>query len=149
MSPQQLLEEMYRQIPLSAAMQVAILAADESQVRLAAPLAPNLNHCASVFGGSLLSLAILSSWALLRVALQSAAVAARVVIQDAQAEFLRPADAGFEAISRLPEADWPRFLYTLERHPRARILLPAEVVSAGQRVLRQRGVFVALREDSR
>ena len=49
---------LHDRIPLSRAMAIAVVEAGPERVRLAAPLAPNINHRDTVFGGSAASLAM-------------------------------------------------------------------------------------------
>jgi thioesterase domain-containing protein len=63
MDARELEDYLHVHIPLSAAMQVAVVAVDASGVTLAAPLAPNINHRDTVFGGSASAVAILAAWA--------------------------------------------------------------------------------------
>jgi Putative thioesterase (yiiD_Cterm) len=58
---------LHQRIPLSRAMGVAVLEAAPARVALAAPLAPNVNHSGTVFGGSAASVAVLSAWSLVEV----------------------------------------------------------------------------------
>lgn len=53
---------LHRQIPLSAAMQVSVVSATLDSVVLSAPLAPNINHKYTAFGGSVSALGILAAW---------------------------------------------------------------------------------------
>ena len=62
-------------IPITRSLGARVEHADGQSVRLWAPLAQNLNHRDTAFGGSLSSLAILSGWVLLY--LRSASGASR------------------------------------------------------------------------
>ena len=132
-------------IPLSAAMQVAVAAIDPDGVTLRAPLAPNINHRDTVFGGSASALAILAAWSLLHTRMQSEGVAARLVIQSNTMDYALPILGEFSARSALeqPEA-WPRFLRTLARMGKARTRVTAVLECDGQVVGRLTGEFVAL-----
>src|ERR1700734_2565761 len=77
---------LYQYIPLSAAMGVQVRAATLGHVKLAAPLAPNVNHTETVFGGSAAALATLSAWTLLHLRLEAARSDARLVIQRSRME---------------------------------------------------------------
>ena len=59
MSPAQLERYLHEQIPLSKTMQVGCISVTQESVVLRAPLAPNINHHATLFGGSASALAIL------------------------------------------------------------------------------------------
>lgn len=146
MTPAALTDYLHRSIPLTAALGARVVCCDESLVEIAAPLAPNTNHRNTAFGGSLAALAMVSGWSVLYLALASAELRCRLVIQSCESEFLNAATGDLLARSRLPEADWPRFLATLARHPRARIGVDSEVVANRVCALRQRGRYVALRD---
>lgn len=61
MNPQALEQYLHDHIPLSKAMQVSVLEASQERVILMAPLAPNINHTESVFGGSASAVATLAA----------------------------------------------------------------------------------------
>ena len=58
-------------IPLSAAMAADITALSAENVAVTAPLAPNINHRDTAFGGSVSAAAILAAWALVHHRLTS------------------------------------------------------------------------------
>ncbi len=136
---------LHAHIPLSAAMQVSAVAVDAAGVTLAAPLAPNINHRDTVFGGSASAVAILAAWSLLHARLGAEGVAARLVIQSNAMHYLLPIAGDFTARSALAEPDqWPRFLRTFARMGRARLRVTAELHADGQVAARLIGEFVAL-----
>ena len=77
-------------IPLSAAMQVSVDAVAADGVTLRAPLAPNINHRETVFGGSASAVAILAAWSLLHTRLLADGIAARLVIQSNTMDYDAP-----------------------------------------------------------
>ncbi len=136
---------LHEQIPLSAAMGVRVRMAGPERVQLAAPLAPNVNHNETVFGGSAAALATLSAWTLLHVRLARAELHARLVIQRSTMEYERPVPGDFEAVCRFSdEFAWERFRATLVRRGRARLTLAAHLVYDAQRMATFEGDFVAL-----
>ena len=137
---------LHAHIPLSHAMQVSVLDITDDSVLLAAPLAPNINHRETVFGGSASALAILSAWALLHTRLRSAGVASRLVIQRNTMDYELPILGDFTARSSLAEPDaWPQFMRMLSRRGKGRMEVRAVLECAGQVVGRLSGEFVALR----
>lgn len=146
MTPTELQAYLHTHIPLSAAMKVEVVAADWDHVLLQAPLAPNINHRETVFGGSASALAILSAWSLLHLRLRSSGVAGRLVIQSNTMDYLKPMAGAFSARSSLADpGQWPSFLRLLERRGRARLVVTAELISEGEAAGRFSGEFVALR----
>ncbi len=132
-------------IPLSKAMEVEVLKASTAGVKLSAPLAPNINHRQTVFGGSATALAILSAWALIYLRLEDEKLKRRIVIQRSNMTYERPMTGSFTASSSVvDEATWRRFVSTLKRKDRARIKISSILHCNGERVGRLEGDFVGL-----
>jgi thioesterase domain-containing protein len=146
MDETQLTAYLHDHIPLSRAMAVSVRKADIGNVILEAPLAPNINHRETLFGGSASAIAILAAWTLLFVRLQDEARECRVVIQRNSMAYKNPIAGTFTAVAIAPDADtWARFLKALDRRGRARIEVASELWSAGKRSGRLEGIFVALK----
>ena len=135
-------------IPLSKAMCVSVVAVERDRVTLSAPLAPNINHRETVFGGSASALALLAAWSLLHTRLQSEGVESRLVIQRNSMEYERPIPGEFTATASLAAPEqWLQFVRMLERKRKARISVHSMLEHAGQVVGRLSGEFVALGRD--
>lgn len=133
------------QIPLTVAMGVVVRELSAERVCLTAPLAPNINHHQTAFGGSVAALAVLSGWALLHARLASRPRPVSLVIQRQQLDYLAPVDAAFEAVCRAPlAADWDRFVHTLDTRGRARLELQASVHCQGRTAASFTGQYVAV-----
>jgi thioesterase domain-containing protein len=144
-TPQALQDYLYAHIPLSKAMAVEVKTATPQGVLLSAPLAPNINHRDTVFGGSASALAILSAWALLHVSMLDANIKARLVIQKNSMSYDLPMPADFTAEAAAPSPEkWQRFLVTLTKHKRARISIQSIVNCSGQQAGKFEGDFVAV-----
>ena len=145
MTPDDLEKYLHSNIPLSRMMGVQVKVAAPEQVLLAAPLAPNINHHQSVFGGSGAALATLSAWALLHLRLAHERIDAQLVIQRSSMEYDRPIPGDFEAVCRFTEEEaWQRFRSTLERRGRARITVKAYLLHAAVEMGSFMGDFVGL-----
>ncbi len=145
MAPHQLEQYLREHIPLSDAMDVSVISADENSVILQAPLAPNINHRETVFGGSASALAILAAWSLLHTRLRSEGILSRLVIQRNTMEYCLPIAGEFTARSSLEHAgDWQKFTRTLARRGKARVTVTSRLEYAGQVVGRLTGEFVAM-----
>jgi len=141
---------LHSNIPLSAVMGVQVRVATPQHVVLSAPLAPNINHHRTVFGGSGAVLATLSAWALLHLRLQHERLDAQLVIQRSSMEYDRPIPGDFEAECRLTdEGAWQRFRTTLERRGRARMTLHACLLHLRHEMGSFVGDFVALAPPGR
>ena len=146
MAPLQDLERyLHEHIPLSRAMQTCVLAVSTEGITLGAPLAPNINHRETVFGGSASALAILAAWALVHTRLHAEGISCRLVIQRNTMTYDRPIAGAFTATAALAQPeDWPRFLRMLRRKGRARIAVQASLQIEGATAGRFEGEFVAL-----
>jgi len=138
---------LHRHIPLSAAMGVRVRAASPERVELAAPLAPNINHHETLFGGSGAAIATLSAWTLVNIRLRDAGVRARLVIQRNAMSYEEPIDGDFLAVCEKPDQDdWRRFIAMIERRGRGRVTMAARLVYEGRAAASFEGDFVALKD---
>lgn len=136
---------LHEHIPLTRALGAAAVRRDATSLALAAPLAPNLNHRDTAFGGSMSALAILAGWALVHLALLERGVKTRLVIQRSAMEFLAPVEGDFTATATLPAPEaWERFLRTLARHGRARVTVTSAVAAGGVAGATHTGTYAAL-----
>jgi thioesterase domain-containing protein len=136
---------LHEHIPLSKAMGVEVLEATVDGVKLSAPLAPNINHRETVFGGSASAVAILSAWALLYLRLVNEKLNARIVIQSSAMRYERPITDTFTALSSVRDsATWRRFINMLKRKNRARTSVNSVLHCNVEKVGELEGDFVAL-----
>jgi thioesterase domain-containing protein len=144
MQPSDIEHYLHEHIPLSGAMGVRVVSASLQTVRLGAPLAPNINHRATVFGGSASALAILAAWTLLYVRLKAEGISARLVIQRNSMDYEKPMADDFTAEARSPDdAVWEKFSKTLQRKGRARIEVMSWLECRGEKTGELHGEFVA------
>jgi thioesterase domain-containing protein len=137
---------LHRNIPMSAAMGIRVRQATPGRVELWAPLAPNINHQSTVFGGSAAAVATLSAWTLVHVGLHRANVEATTVIQRNSMSYEEPIHGDFTAVCTFDDdSSWRRFVRTIERRGRARITMNAHLMFEGRQAASFEGDFVALR----
>jgi thioesterase domain-containing protein len=137
---------LHQHIPISVAMEVSVLTCDATGATLAAPLAPNINHRATVFGGSASAVAILAAWTWLHFRLREAGQPSRLVIQGNTMDYLAPIAGNFESHCAAPPSEIvEKFLRTLSRHGKARIAVAAELTCDGKKVATFRGDYVAVK----
>lgn len=136
-------------IPLSRAIGVGVIASAPAGVTLTAPLAPNINHRETVFGGSAAAVAMLAAWGLLQVRLATEQLPARVVIQRNEMNFEKPIASDFMATATVADSGaWGKFLHMLRRKGRGRVSVAVELACAGERVATFLGEFVAVMASS-
>jgi thioesterase domain-containing protein len=112
---------------------------------LFAPLAPNINHRDTVFGGSASAVAILAAWSALYVRMRAEMRAGRIVIRRNKMSYERPIIADFTAKSEPPEAAaWTKAIATLGKGRPARVHVTATLECLGERVGVLEGEFVVM-----
>lgn len=132
LSPLELEQYLHSHIPITKAMQLRVVAADEKEVVLAAPLEPNINHRDTVFGGSAASIATLAAWSLLHMRLTMAGIDSRLVIHRNTMEYRRPITGEFTARARLDdEGQWDQFIEALTRRGKARMRVSSVLEMSG------------------
>jgi thioesterase domain-containing protein len=122
---------LHHDIPLTHDMGVKVLSWHDHQLRLHLPLAPNVNHKSTLFGGSLYCGAVLAGWGWLHLRLKEAGIEdGHIVIQEGQISYPLPVKTDAVAIGDAPdEATWDRFLKMYQRRGRARLVLDTRIVA--------------------
>ena len=145
MSARDLTAFLHEKIPLTRAMGVTVV---DSGVRLVleAPLAPNVNHLGTAFGGSLHALPTLAGYAAVWTLLHEAGVDGHVVIKRSEALYRQPVTGVLRAECVRPgPAAAAEFIADLRRNKKARMDLTAIVPGAnGKPAVDFNGRFVAV-----
>jgi thioesterase domain-containing protein len=137
-----------RDIPLLTAMQLSLVAYDNLQLTLAAPLAPNINNKGTAFGGSIASICLFGGWAVSTLAFAERGIAdTEIVVYSSEMIFERPA-RGHLLVKAGPEPE--RFGTCVEAlatgsDERLRFDVDVEVFHDAVRCARMRGVYVVWR----
>jgi thioesterase domain-containing protein len=140
---------LYEHIPLTRAMGVQVVQANTTLVLLAAPLAPNINHRQTAFGGSIASVATVAAWSLLRLVLASDPQYPHIVVRSTEVEYIEAITGDFTARCEAPiPHTMDAFLKSLHRKGKARIDLRATVDQGGRTRATFCGTFVALYSDT-
>lgn len=147
MSEIQALERLlHHDIPLTADMGLRVRAWDNHCLRLHVPLAPNVNHKSTMFGGSLYCAAVLAGWGWLHLRLGEAGLSGgHIVIQQGQIDYPLPVAGDALAVcENIDEALWQRFLKTYRRHGRARLQLQTQVLDGERCAVTFSGQYVVV-----
>lgn len=143
MTPEAFTKFLHDEIPLTAAMQVRVLRSAAGEVEISAPLAPNKNLHGTAFGGSLVTLGLVSGWAVLDRALHDAKLQAHLVVQKNKCLFHAPVTQELYAIARIPAEEWTRFVDALNRKGRARIDVTTEIHAGDTLAVTHIGTYAA------
>lgn len=131
----------HRLIPISKAMGIAVKDYDGARLTLTAPLAANVNHQMSAFGGSLFSLAALAGWGLLQLKLTELRLDCNTVIAGGNVAYKRPVFADFDCICELPP-DWDTIAAGLAASGRASLELTPWITVADETAMTFSGKYV-------
>jgi len=132
----------HQQIPITRAMGLRVVAHDESQFVVEAPVALNSNHLGTAFGGSINAVATLAAYGLLWLELREQA--AHVVVAESSIRFLRPVRETIRAICLRPDlSEWAAFQTEFAGKGKARLKLRVSVVEGDQPTAEFEGTFVA------
>lgn len=122
-------EEIMRdELPMARFMDVRLTEAGPEGLSLTCAPKPNVNLHGTMFGGSIAALALLAGWGLVRMQLREVGIEPDVVVQRTLIEYVSPVYGAGEARAVMPDAeDWARFVETLERKGKGRILVEVHV----------------------
>ncbi len=115
-------------VPIAKEMGFEIVHYDGSVLQMSAPLEANINDKQTAFGGSLASLAMLSGWSYVVLAMpQSAAERSDTVIVESSLKFIRPVKHRFYSEVSVEASECERFHARFERKGRAKLSLTVTV----------------------
>jgi thioesterase domain-containing protein len=121
---------LHEEIPLTREIGIVVTSASPQLIELTAPLAPNINHKCTAFGGSLYAVAVLAGWSMVFARLHAAGLHAHIVIQDAQIEYLLPVVETINVRCELvSDTEFDRCLKLFSRKGRGRIALDVQIVT--------------------
>lgn len=146
MSPRALEDYLRKKIPLSRAMEVSVVENGPTRLVLEAPLAANINHLGTAFGGSLHALPTIACYSTLWTIMYEAGIEGHVVVKRSEANYRQPVKGRLRAVCLRPStAIVTQFMNDLRRHRKARMNLEAIVEGEnGKPAVEFAGTFVAL-----
>ena len=146
LAPPDLEAYLHAKIPLTQAMGIRVISTGPRQLVLEAPLAPNINHLGSVFGGALHALPTLACYAALWTLVRESGLDAHVVVKKSYANYRQPVRGTFRAVcDRPPPGIAAEFIDDLRRHKKARMDLESTVPGTdGKPAVEFHGSFVAV-----
>ncbi|WP_296260062.1 MULTISPECIES: YiiD C-terminal domain-containing protein [unclassified Pseudomonas] len=129
----QLEDVLHQDIPLTRDMGMQVISWQNHQLRLHLPLAQNINHTSTLFGGSLYCGAVLAGWGWLYLRLKEVGITdGHIVIQEGQISYPLPVKRDGVAICVAPDdAIWDKFVKMYQRRGRARLALNTQIVAEG------------------
>lgn len=138
------LENLLRlQMPLAKAMDVRVLTANETEMKLTCLLSANHNHLGTAFGGSLSAMMILAAYCRLFYLMDGDG---HVVLKKSFTQFMKPVKEDIVAICLPPTAvAVEEFMRIYQKKGRARLQLLSEIrLKDGNLAARMESEFVGL-----
>lgn len=138
-------EYIFENIPISLALGIKVNKVSLQEVILSAPIANNINHKKTVFGGSLQAVATLACWSLIYANLKELKNSYEIVISQSEINYRLPVTNDFTVQCLRPDSiAFEKFIKTLQRHGKARLSLTARITQENKLAVIYEGVFVAL-----
>lgn len=143
MTPEQKLEQVIRRtIPLSDAMQFSIDKLGLDEIRVSAPLEPNVNIHGTGFAGSIYAVAVLSGWALCRHIMEALEMDGDLVVAKAEIAYRAPVTSALECSCRVATEARENFVKGFTQLGKGKLVLEVEVGDRPQAILR--ATYIAL-----
>ena len=114
----------HRLIPISQHMGISVRDYNGSALTIAAPLANNINHQMTAFGGSLFSLAALAGWGLMQLKLSEHDLDGNTVIAGGDVGYASPVADELVCTCPVPP-EFDAFIDRLKERGRAGIAMPS------------------------
>lgn len=135
---------LHKLIPISEHMGMTVRAYDGQRLTLSAPLANNINHQMSAFGGSLFSVAALAGWGLLQLKLSELDIDTNTVIADGNVSYRRPVFSDFTCTCDLP-ANWDECVRKLQETGKTGVDLEPLISVDKKDAMKFSGKYVVMR----
>lgn len=142
-------ELLYEEIPLCHALQLNVESWEGHELNIKLPLAPNMNHLSSAFGGSLYCGAVLVGWGWLHLRLRELGITnGHIVIQGGHVSYPLPVLGDSMAVCAAPsEAAWNKFQTMFTRHRKGRLILNTAIRYDGKEAVLFEGQYVVYCEN--
>ncbi len=148
MTKKEIQNYLYKHIPVTKALGVEAMTFSREEVKFKAPLAANINHRSTAFGGSISSLLITTGWSYLRLLFDEVDPIPRIVIGKSSTDYLKPVTADFTAELIIPKKETlERFMEMYDRFGKARITLRAKIKEDGVVQAEFEGEFVVFERE--
>lgn len=128
-TPAGMTEWLHRTVPLSAAMGVRVLHLEEGRATLTMPLAPNVNHMGTVFGGSLNALGLLTAAAAALTRLRRDGYEHQLAVRRSEYDYHRPAPSAPTATAEVTAPQWSQIKPALQAQKPARLKIEANITT--------------------
>ena len=140
---------LYANIPLVSHMQMQLLDLDSDTIMASAPLSPNINDKATVFGGSSAALMTICGWSLIKMNLENVQVTNDVVIHHSKLNWHLAQRDDMKIMANLSESvDWKEIAENMHSKSRAtKVKVYSQIMNqAGERCSDMHATYVILKQ---
>ncbi|MCP4333694.1 MAG: DUF4442 domain-containing protein [Gammaproteobacteria bacterium] len=130
-------------IPLSEPMQFSIDNLSQDEIRVSAPLQPNINIHGTGFAGSIYSLSVLTGWALCTHIMDELAMDGDLVVGKAEISYRAPVKTDLECQCQATAEQRQSFLQQFRDQGKGRLALEITIGELPQAILKATFVAVA------
>jgi len=130
-------------IPLSETMQFSIDSLSQEEIRVSAPLEPNINIHGTGFAGSIYSISVLTGWALCTHIMDELAMDGDLVVGKAEISYRAPVNSSLECHCRSTAAQRKLFMQQFRNRGKGRLALEITVGELPQAILKATYLAVA------
>jgi thioesterase domain-containing protein len=141
-SADELTRKIHNAIPLSDAMRFSIDHLDLDEIRVSAPLSPNINIHGTGFAGSLYSIAVLTGWALCTHIIDESEIDAELVVARAEIAYRAPVVSDIECSCSASGEKRDEFLKAFRERGKGKLVLDIAIGDLPQASLH--ATFVAI-----
>jgi len=130
-------------IPLSETMQFSIDSLSQEEIRVSAPLEPNINIHGTGFAGSIYSISVLTGWALCTHIMDELAMDGDLVVGKAEIFYRAPVNSSLECHCQSTAAQRKLFMQQFRNRGKGRLALEITVGELPQAILKATYLAVA------
>jgi len=135
-------------IKITDAMGIVVSKFNETSLTLSAPIRNNINDKGTAFAGSLYSLLVLASWALLEGCLKKEEIDADVMVTESSVEFKKAVHLDFAAKASFADfKNSPNFSILLSDNGKAKINMISEIMINNKPTVIFKGSFFIKRTN--
>lgn len=149
MNTTELQQLLYKEIPITQALQVQVDNLTSNSIQLSAPFEANKNIHNTAFAGSIYTTATLAGWSLVTHLVQQHQRQGSVVLASATIRYSKPIEGDIVASCQVSDPEViERFLKRFDSRGRGRLSLEIDVIEAGESKASMQADFAVIKKES-
>ncbi|HEY9030499.1 MAG TPA: YiiD C-terminal domain-containing protein [Kangiella sp.] len=148
MEAAELQQLLYKEIPITQALQIKVDNLTSNSIQVSAPFEANKNIHNTAFAGSIYTTATLAGWSLVTHLVQQRQRLGSVVLASATIRYSKPINGDIVASCKIADPDIiDHFLKRFDSRGRGRLSLEIDVIEAGESKATMQADFAVLRQS--